>query len=115
MRKFLKKNHYSTVIQIGNLLRTDDPIEISSIEIKDVIGNVSWDFKSNKIGIIHEDESSRRGINVKHTVQFYQILTKGKKLDLVKIEEIKNILSNRVVIAPGGVFFAVYNISESSP
>lgn len=24
-------------------------------------------------------------------------------------------MSNRVVIAPGGVFFAVYNISESSP
>ena len=36
-------------------------------------------------------------------------------LYIVKIEEVKNILSNRVVIAPGGAFFAVYNISESSP
>lgn len=85
MRKFLKRNHYSTVIQIGNLLRTDDPIEISSVEIKEVIGNVNWDFKSNKFAIIHEDESTRRGINVKHVVEFYQIVTKGKKLDLVKI------------------------------
>jgi hypothetical protein len=34
MRKFLKKNHYSTVVQVGNLLRHDDPIEISSIEVK---------------------------------------------------------------------------------
>ena len=34
---------------------------------------------------------------------------------MVKIEEVKNILSNRVVIAAGGAFFAVYNISESSP
>ncbi len=68
MRKFLKKNHYSTVIQVGNLLRHDDPIEISSIEIKEVIGNVAWDFKSNKFAIIHEDEATRRGINVKHVV-----------------------------------------------
>lgn len=55
MRKFLKRNHFSTVIQIGNLLKNDDPIEINSLEIKDNVGNVSWDFNSNRLAIIHED------------------------------------------------------------
>lgn len=53
MKKFLKKGHFSTVIQIANLLKHDDPIEISSIEIKDVVGNVAWDFHGNRLAIIH--------------------------------------------------------------
>lgn len=55
MKKFLKRNHFSTVIQIGNLLKNDDPIEINSLEIKDNVGNVSWDFNGNRLAIIHED------------------------------------------------------------
>lgn len=31
LRKFVRKNHFATAIQIGNLLRREEPLEISSL------------------------------------------------------------------------------------
>lgn len=35
LRKFIKKNHFATVIQVGNLLRKEEPLEISSVEVRE--------------------------------------------------------------------------------
>ena len=35
LKKFLKRNHFATVIQIANLLRREEPLEIVSVEVKE--------------------------------------------------------------------------------
>jgi hypothetical protein len=35
LKKFLKKNHFATVIQIGNLLKKEEPLEVNSLDIRE--------------------------------------------------------------------------------
>lgn len=76
---------------------------------------MSWDWQNNRFAVINEDESTKKGINVRYVVSFYEMSTKNKSLEVVKIGEIRDNLQNRVVLAGNGNFFALYNISEESP
>lgn len=55
LRKFVKKGHFATVIQIGNLLKKEEVIEISTIELKEDVGNISWDGYNNRVAVIYKD------------------------------------------------------------
>ena len=111
LRKFIKKGHFATSIQIGNLVRKEEPIEISSIELKEDLGNISIDSNNNRMAVIHKDETFK-SINVRYIVSFYELSMKQKSLEIIKIASIANNLQNRVVLASNGCFFALYNINE---
>jgi len=113
LRKFIKKGHFATSIQIGNLVRKEEPIEISSIELKEDVGNISIDSNNNRMAVIHKDETFK-SINVRYIVSFYELSMKQKSLEIIKIASIANNLQNRVVLASNGCFFALYNINEDS-
>jgi hypothetical protein len=115
MRKFIKKNHYATVIQIGNLLKKEEPLEISSLEVKEEVDSISWDWHNNRFAVVSEDDSTKKGINVRFTVAFYEMNFRNKSLEITKAGEIRDNLQNRVVLASNGNFFALYNITEESP
>jgi hypothetical protein len=87
-------------------------LEITSLEIKEEVGNVSWDWQNNRFAVINEDESTKKGINVRYAVSFYEMITRNKSIEIGKIGEIKDNLQNRVVLAGNGNFFALYNITE---
>jgi hypothetical protein len=114
MRKFIKKNHFATAIQIGNLLKREE-LEITSLEVREEVGNIAWDWHNNRFAVIHEDEATKKGINVRYAVSFYEITTRNKSIEYAKLGEIKDNLQNRVVLASNGNFFALYNITEESP
>lgn len=80
MRKFIKKNHFATVIQVGNLLRKEEPLEISSVEVREEVDSISYDWHNNRFAVVSEDESTKRGINVRFVVAFYDILFKNKSI-----------------------------------
>jgi hypothetical protein len=40
---------------------------------------VSWDWQNNRFAVINEDES-KKGINVRYAVSFYEISTRNKSL-----------------------------------
>lgn len=85
LRKFIKKNHYATVIQIGNLLRKEEPLEITSLEVKDEVDSISWDWHNNRFAVVSEDEATKKGINVRFVVSFYEIAFKNKSIEIGKI------------------------------
>ena len=115
MRKFIKKNHYATSIQIGNLLKKEESLEISSLEVKEEVDSISWDWHNNRFAVVSEDEATKKGINVRFVVSFYEISIRNKSLEILKAGEIRDNLQNRVVLASNGNFFALYNITEESP
>jgi hypothetical protein len=79
LRKFIKKGHFATSIQIGNLVKREEPIEISSIELKEDVGNISIDSYNNRMAVIHKDETFK-SINVRYIVNFYELSIKQKSL-----------------------------------
>ena len=113
LRKFIKKGHFATVIQIANLLKKEEAIEISSVELKEDVGNISIDSYNNRMAIIYKDETFK-SINVRYIVAFYELTMKNRELEIVKVGEIGNNLQNRVVLTSNGGFFALYNINEDS-
>jgi len=94
-------------------VRKEEPIEISSIELKEDVGNISIDSNNNRMAVIHKDETFK-SINVRYIVSFYELSMKQKSLEIIKIASIANNLQNRVVLASNGCFFALYNINEDS-
>ena len=94
-------------------MRKEEPIEISSIELKEDVGNISIDSNNNRMAVIHKDETFK-SINVRYIVSFYELSMKQKSLEIIKIASIANNLQNRVVLASNGCFFALYNINEDS-
>ena len=79
LQKFLKKGHFSTAIQIANLMKTGQALEISSVELREDVGNISIDSIHNRMAVIHKDESVKR-INVQYIVSFYELAIKQKTL-----------------------------------
>lgn len=111
LKKFLKRNHFATVIQVANLLRREEPLEIVSVEVKEEVDSVSWDWHNNRFAVVSEDEATKKGINVRFVVSFYEILQRNKSIEILRVGEIRDNLQNRVVLASNGNFFALYNIT----
>lgn len=73
--------------------------------------SINWDWHNNRFAVVSEDESTKKGINVRFIVSFYEIAQKNKSIEIIKIGEIKDNLQNRVVLSSNGNFFALYNIT----
>lgn len=84
LRKFIKKNHFATVIQIANLLKKEEAIEISSVELKEDVGNISIDSYNNRMAVIYKDEAFK-SINVRFIVSFYELTMKNRELEIIKV------------------------------
>lgn len=77
--------------------------------------SVSWDWHNNRFAVVSEDEATKKGINVRFVVSFYEIMQRNKSIEILRVGEIRDNLQNRVVLASNGNFFALYNITEESP
>jgi hypothetical protein len=79
------------------------------------VDSISWDWHNNRFAVVSEDEATKKGINVRFVVSFYEILFRQKSIEIAKAGEIRDNLQNRVVLASNGSFFALYNTTEESP
>lgn len=78
------------------------------------MGNISFDSINNRMAVIFKDESIKSSINLRFIVNFFEISTRNKTLEVQKIGEIQNNLQNRVELTNNGTFFALFNITEES-
>lgn len=46
------------------------------------MGNIYFDDRNNRFAVIKEDETTKRGINVRYVVTFYELSIKGKSLEI---------------------------------
>lgn len=83
--------------------------------MKEEVDSISWDWHNNRFAVVSEDEATKKGINVRFVVSFYEIAFRNKSLEIGKAGKIRDNLQNRVVLASNGNFFALYNITEESP
>jgi hypothetical protein len=60
-------------------------LEISSLEIKDEVDSINWDWHNNRLAVVSEDENTKKGINVRFVVGFYELTIKNKSLEIIKI------------------------------
>ena len=111
-KKMQKKNQNSTTIQIVDLTKRD--IETEIVAFKENVGNISWDKKFARFAVTCEDPTTIKSVHIKYNVLFYQIQTKDKIQQVVKIGEVHGTSANRVMLGENGQYFALYNISQNS-